>query len=122
MRGRQNPMLIRKVYQQSSAIERGEFTHRIVNNFRRDKLCDMPCPEYDAIMHEWEPALKEFDSACMPTSSTKVSDKKRFEREDRAKGSLDAIETRRNWHVSACPICIAEGHKPNFDSTARHHR
>jgi hypothetical protein len=82
----------------------------------------MPCPEYDAIMLEWGPALREFDSACMPTSSTRISDKKRFERENLAKVGLDGIEARRNRHVSACPACIAEGHKPDFDSTARHHR
>ena len=82
----------------------------------------MPCPEYEAIMKEWEPALREYDMACSPTSLNRVSTKKRFEREDQAKVKLDAIEARRNRHVSGCLACKADGHEPNWDPTARHHR
>jgi hypothetical protein len=85
-------------------------------------MISMPCPEYEAIMGPWDAANKRFDMSLAPPSTSRRSAKKRSEGEDRAAIELDVIECRRNRHVAACPVCQAEGLRPNFDSTARHHR
>lgn len=87
-----------------------------------DKIVSMPCPEYETIMKEWGPAVRRFDVSLAPPSTSRRAAKKRFDEEDHATRDLNAIESRRNRHVAACPVCKAEGLKPDFNSTARHHR